>query len=283
MGKLKGTFAVTSIAIWTVCVCIPLYIMGFMRAFTPASLRPRWAGPMDCIIDLWVSWNILLVKLLDIVEVELTLPDSLQDRNRWFVVVSNHQSWADILILQNVFRHRLPVLKFFTKRELIWVPFVGPAMWMLGFPYVRRFSSSDSKTDASRRARNVETLQSTGKRFFDRPVAALSFLEGTRFTPAKQQDQESPYTFLLNPRTGGVGFVLDLFDELPFGVVDVTLVYEGKVPGFFEFLCGECPRVVADVQLVEPPANDYEAVKTWVDDLWREKDLRISGVQERLS
>ena len=282
MRILRGSTAIVSIAIWTICVCAALYAMSAMKIFTPGSLKRKWAAPLDFIIDLWVSWNIILVNTLGIVKIDLSIPDSLQDRNRWFVVVSNHQSWADILILQNIFRHRLPVLKFFTKRELIWVPFVGLAMWILGFPYVRRFSSGDTSTDSGRRAQNTATLQTTGKRFLDRPIATLSFLEGTRFTIEKQERQDSPYTHLLTPRAGGVGFVLNLFRDLPFDVVDVTLVYEGGAPSFFSFLCGDCPKVVASVRLVQPPEDGPSAVKDWVADLWQEKDSRLSAIKAQV-
>jgi 1-acyl-sn-glycerol-3-phosphate acyltransferase len=54
-------------------------------------------------------------------------------RDGWYLAISNHQSWPDILILQTILR-RTPAIKFFTKRQLLFIPFFGQAMWCLGFP-----------------------------------------------------------------------------------------------------------------------------------------------------
>ena len=48
-------------------------------------------------------------------------------RQEWYLMTSNHQSWADILVLQKVTNRRVPSLKFFLKQELIWVPLLGLA------------------------------------------------------------------------------------------------------------------------------------------------------------
>ena len=37
------------------------------------------------------------------------------------------------MILQRVFGHRIPMLKFFIKQELIYAPVVGIAWWVLTF------------------------------------------------------------------------------------------------------------------------------------------------------
>ncbi len=58
---------------------------------------------------------------------------------------SNHRSWVDILVLQSIFNRRIPFLKFFLKRQLIWVPLLGLAWWALDFPFMRRYSSSSSR------------------------------------------------------------------------------------------------------------------------------------------
>ena len=53
------------------------------------------------------------------------------DPRRWYVVSSNHQSWVDIFVLQEVLGDRIPLLKFMLKRELLLVPFIGLAWWAL--------------------------------------------------------------------------------------------------------------------------------------------------------
>ncbi|MEZ4565573.1 MAG: 1-acyl-sn-glycerol-3-phosphate acyltransferase [Desulfobacterales bacterium] len=34
-----------------------------------------------------------------------------------YLVISNHRSWTDIFVLQHIFNHRIPFLKFFLKKE----------------------------------------------------------------------------------------------------------------------------------------------------------------------
>lgn len=52
-------------------------------------------------------------------------------RNEWYIVVSNHQTMIDIIVLQKIFHGRIPFLKYFMKQELIWVPVLGLAWWAL--------------------------------------------------------------------------------------------------------------------------------------------------------
>jgi 1-acyl-sn-glycerol-3-phosphate acyltransferase len=54
--------------------------------------------------------------------------------DRWYLVIANHQSWSDILVLQKIFNRKIPFLKFFLKKELIWVPFMGIAWWRARLP-----------------------------------------------------------------------------------------------------------------------------------------------------
>ena len=41
------------------------------------------------------------------------------DANTWYMAMSNHQSWADIFVLLVTANHRIPLLKFFMKKELL--------------------------------------------------------------------------------------------------------------------------------------------------------------------
>jgi hypothetical protein len=44
--------------------------------------------------------------------------DGLDPRG-WYLVNCNHQSWADILVLQHLLTRRIPLLKFFLKQQLL--------------------------------------------------------------------------------------------------------------------------------------------------------------------
>jgi hypothetical protein len=74
--------------------------------------------------------------------------------------------------------------------------------------------------------------------------------------------------------------------------VDVTIVYPGGVPSFWDFLCGRLERVVVRVRLIPIPiefaSGDYatdsryrKTVQRWQQELWHEKDDEIDGLLRR--
>lgn len=278
----RGCIAIVIIALNTIFWCIPIYVFGIIRLIIPSPEgRALIAGPMDRAIDGWVSVNHLLIKILNIVSIEVVSALPAADRKNWYVIMSNHQSWADILILQVSLRNLTPPVKFYTKRELIWAPLIGLAMWFLGFPYVRRLQPNQPVPDrGDLRDLNKEAMLKASSRFLDRPVAVLSFLEGTRFTSAKHKRTGSPFKYLLKPRVGGFAFALTQLDEVQPKVLDITLLYEGNVPDFWEFLCGRCRKVRMEIQEVPSIPRKSEDLRHWVDEHWQKKDGRIASMRE---
>ena len=288
METLRGGIAMAWIALHTAFWCVPLYVMGCVRLALPASrIRVGIGGLMDRIIDGWVASNRLLVWALRLSDIEARF-NGAEDlrRDGWYLVASNHQSWVDIIVLQNTLLGRIPPLKFFTKRELIWVPLVGVAMWFLGFPYVRRYGRErlERNPELAEHDRNATLKASQG--FAERPTSVLSFLEGTRFTKAKHAAQRSPYRHLLRPKAGGLSYVATALDHRATALVDVTIHYHGGVPGFWDFLCGRCPRIDVAVDTLAVPesltrssSDAREILNRWADELWRAKDRRIAEVR----
>ena len=278
----RGCTAIVIIALNTFFWCVPIYVLGLIRLIIPSTEgRALIAGPMDRAVDGWVSVNRMLIKLLNIVSIEALSTLPVLDRKNWYVIMSNHQSWADILILQVSLRKLTPPVKFYTKRELIWAPLIGLAMWFLGFPYVRRGKPNQPSPDrGDLHDLNKEAMLKASSRFLDRPVAVLSFLEGTRFTSAKHKRTGSPFKHLLKPRVGGFAFALTQLEEVQPKVLDITLLYEGSVPNFWEFLCGRCRKVRMEVQEVASVPAESEDLRQWVDSHWQEKDDRIASLRE---
>ena len=285
MDTLRGVISMAWIAVHTTLWCVPLYLMGCVRLLIPPGrMRTGIGGLMDRIIDGWVASNRLLVWALrlSVIDARVSGVEKLA-RNGWYLVVSNHQSWVDIIVLQNTFLGRIPPLKFFTKRELIWVPLVGVAMWFLGFPYVRRYGRErlEQNPELAKHDRNATLKASRG--FAERPTSVLSFLEGTRFTKAKHADQGSPYRHLLRPRPGGLSYVATALGDRANALVDVTIHYEGGVPGFWDFLCGRCRRIDVTVDTLAVPepltytgSDRRDVLNRWVEELWRAKDRRVA-------
>ena len=212
-------------------------------------------------------------------------------RDRSYLVISNHQSWVDIPALVQAFNRKTPYFKFFLKQELIWVPFLGLAFWALDYPFMKRYSKAFLAKHPQMQGKDLEITRAACEKFKRLPVTVVNYLEGTRFTPAKQAQQQSPYRYLLKPKAGGVAFVLASLGEQIDAVLDVTLVYpEGKAPGFWALLSGQVDKVIIDIQTrslaPELWQGDYQNdsqfrqyMQDWVSQLWQEKDARIARIR----
>lgn len=276
MHRLIGAFSAFVVAMTTVLVCIPLYVLGIIRLIVPIPSFRRWlAYPMDVVIDVWVSSFRWLIRTCRLIDIQVELPPLLRDRRNWQVIVCNHQSWVDIVVLQVSFRDVAPVLKFFTKHELIWVPFVGLAMWFLGFPYVYRAKSTGPGLSEAQREINETVLKREGRRFLDKPVAVINFVEGTRFTPAKRDSRGSPYVNLLRPRRGGLLQTLVVLEDRVGTVLNATIQYRGEIPGFWDLLSGRTSGVQLVVEEIPKPSTDQDTLTNWLNDQWEEKDQQL--------
>jgi 1-acyl-sn-glycerol-3-phosphate acyltransferase len=209
------------------------------------------------------------------------------DPRGWYLVNSNHQTWADIFVLQHIFNRRIPLLKFFIKDQLKWVPIMGLAWWALDFPFMRRHSEEYLKRHPEMRGKDQEATRRACEKFAMIPTSVMNFLEGTRFTPAKHAKQQSPYRHLLKPKAGGIALALNAMGDKFRAILDVTIVYPDGAPDFIDFLCGRMCRVIVRVQSLPVPEHlmnsDYsgdpavrEAFAVWVRQLWSDKDAQIS-------
>lgn len=285
IGILSATFVVLNTAL----NCIPLYLAGIVRGLLHLlGLRTaaRWiANHMDWIIESWVGANRQMFRALHLTRIEIDWIDCESlSRDDWYMVISNHQSWTDIVVLQVALHRHIPPIKFFTKAQLIWIPLLGIAMWLLGFPYVRRLSkaqieASPELLELDRKA----TLQSC-EGFRAKPTTVLNFLEGTRFTPSKHGAQQARYRTLLNPKTGGFTYVVAALERELHQVLDVTIEYPHGIPTFWDFMTGNCPQVRLRVERLEIPAEIRDAesleekrprLQAWIDSLWQAKDARL--------
>ena len=211
------------------------------------------------------------------------------DPHSWYMVNSNHQSWVDILVLQHLLNRRIPLLKFFLKAQLIWVPVMGLAWWALEFPFMRRHTEDYLKKHPEMRGKDQETTRKACAKYALIPTSVMNFLEGTRFTKAKHAKQQSPYQHLLKPKAGGMALALNAMGDKFQAILDVTIVYPDGAPTFNDFLLGKVRRIVVRVHSLPIPRHlmqgDYaqdpafrEAFSQWVQQLWREKDAQITAL-----
>ena len=285
MHLLKGVLACVALLLATVSVFSVLAWWAFRLNFTKGVARAKLKRRMDNILIWWTSSNRLMIKALGLTNAHVNWHNVAEVKpDQWYLVICNHQSWADILLLQTFLLDTIPPLKFFTKSQLIWIPFVGVAMYVLGFPYVKRVSRDQIRANPELRHVDRDNVFKACEGFNNHPTCVLNFVEGTRFTAEKHQRQNSEYNHLLRPKAGGIDYVLQGMEQQLHRVVDVTIVYPGGVPTFWDFLQGKCRDVHIDIRQlplpeltgVTDPAHRKTSLAQWMRQIWLEKDQLIT-------
>ena len=287
-------FVPTLIALNTVfwfSLFLPIIALKLLFFFAPGV--QRWGSKVLMKLgSYWISGNSGVFYLTQKTRWEITGLEQL-DMDKSYLVISNHLSWTDIVVLQHVFNHRIPFLKFFLKKELIWVPLLGVAWWALDFPFMKRFSKAHLEKHPEDRGKDMETTRKYCERFKDYPVSVINFLEGSRFTPEKKQKQNSPYRYLLKPKAGGIAHALSILGDSFNAVLDVTLIYPGNDNKslIWQLFEGKIPKIVVNINHRPVPENttgknyqEDEAYRTqiqnWVNTLWQDKDAYIASYHQ---
>lgn len=290
LSNLRGALALAVITVNTIGWFTPLMVFTLLKFLVPVAgfrrLMTRWIMAMG---ENWVSCNAFVFGVVNDTRWDVRGLETLS-RDAWYLVVANHQSWTDIVILQTVFNRRIPFLKFFLKHQLIWFPVLGLAFWALDMPFMKRYPKSYLQKHPEKKGADLEATRRACRKFRDTPTSVINFLEGTRFTEAKRDRRNSPYTHLLPPRAGGVAMAIASMGEMFDAIVDVTIVYPDGVPRFWQMMCGGLTHVVVDVTArpIEPflLGGDYAGDRDfrhrfhqWLGTLWREKDERLACIR----
>lgn len=239
---------------------------------------------------LWSSINRLVFWLCTRIEWDIQIPQSIS-KSQSYVLICNHQSWNDILINQKVFYRLLPPVVYFMKRELINIPILGWACWLLGFPFMRRYSKAYLAKYPEKRGTDIAETQKACARFKDFPATFVNYPEGTRFTQTKRQQQLSPFHSLLKPRAGGIALALQAMQGQIKHIVNVTIVYPDGVKGLWQFLGGAAKKISVHAELIPVTKNligDYVndekfrmEFQQWLNSVWANKDKAIKQLMYR--
>lgn len=236
---LKGCIALLLYIANTLFWVPLLLIMSLLKFFIPLkSFLVIFNLLINGIASSWISVNNCCQQIVNNTQYHIEGVDDLKADN-WYLVVCNHQSWTDILVLQRIFHRKIPFLKFFLKKELIWVPLLGLAWWALDFPFMKRYPSEFLKNNPKFKGKDIEITRKACEKFKATPISIMNFVEGTRFTPEKHRRQNSPYRHLLKPKSGGIAFVLSAMGEKLNTLLDVTIVYPQRSPTFGTSCAGE--------------------------------------------
>ncbi|MBT8086431.1 MAG: acyltransferase [Gammaproteobacteria bacterium] len=295
LQQIRGILVFAGFTINTIFWFVPVFLLGVVKLLVPVTAFRRfltrilmWLG------ESWVAVNSVILTVGCSIDWQERGLQNLR-RDRWYLVMANHQTWVDILVLQKVFNRRVPFLKFFIKQQLVWFPLLGLAWWALDMPFMKRFSPSYLAKNPHMKGKDLQTTRRACEKFRHAPTSIINFVEGTRFSEAKRKARKSPYRHLLPPRAGGLAVALSAMGELFNGILDVTLVYPDEPVSFWDMCCGRHVRVIVDVRELAVDewllSGDYEqdrkfrrSVHRWIGDIWQQKDeLMERGLEEENS
>lgn len=287
---LLGILSILALIFYTLFLGVFLFIAVLFRLMLPTRAGRRWANPLVVeVASVWVGG--LLWWMKSVLKIDIQVDHDLDlHPHQWNLIVANHQSWIDIFALLSVTLRRLPILKFFIKKQLIWVPIAGVAWWALDYPFMSRHSRDYLKKHPEKAGQDLETTRKACEKFSDQPTTIVNFLEGTRLTPEKQAKQNSPYRHLLKPKAGGIAFAIQALGQKFDTIIDTTIHYQGKPPNYWDMACGRVGTVTLKMRKLAIPdrfltmdytnnREDRAAFQQWVTELWQHKDAELDALE----
>ena len=283
-GALSMLLYILNTLFWSV----PIMLLALLK-LPPLT---RWQSWMTYLLDAcavsWISVNNFTTRLFTRIRWHISGLDRLS-RKDWYLVLANHQSWADILVLQNVFNRKIPFIKFFLKKELIYVPVIGLCWWALDFPFMKRYSKAFLQLNPHLQGKDIETTRKACRKFRFKPAAIMNFVEGTRFTREKHDKQQAPYQNLLKPKAGGAAFVLGAMGEQLHKILDITIHYPKGIPTFWDYISGKVRDITVQVNVLPITPDllgdyndnqDRERFQQWINQLWQQTEQQLTALKQ---
>lgn len=290
MGQIHAILATLFLIVTTTLFFIPVLFIGLFKLIPNKSWQAFCTRCVDGIATFWCGINNYYVNNMQNIKWEISGLNNLNPKD-WYLVVANHQSWLDIVILHRLFNKRIPVLKFFIKDQLKWVPFLGFSWWAMGCPFMKRYSKEYLARKPHKQGKDLISTQKAIETFKRTPASIMNFVEGTRFTPIKKDQQQSPYNHLLKPKAGGIGFIISSMGSQITSLLDVTIVYSEKNHSLWDFLCKRVKAIKVNIREIPIPnqfksfelihdSSTQNEFKDWLNKKWAEKDQLIASLQD---
>ncbi|KAI9740321.1 MAG: hypothetical protein M1834_004900 [Cirrosporium novae-zelandiae] len=153
-------------------------ILSFLLPFS--FISPTLVYNLSSIIASLV-WHGIQQIFVSFNHANITISGIPLPQNESAIVVVNHVSWTDFYMIQAlaIRSGMLGRCRYFAKKQLRWVPFLGWGLWAMGMPLVSREWTKDQK--------EIERVF-WGPKQFGWPIWLISYSEATRFTPRKHAE-----------------------------------------------------------------------------------------------
>ncbi|MBD1559183.1 acyltransferase [Vibrio sp. S9_S30] len=283
---------VTLVILNSALCSIPIVLLALVKCLVPGQKwKTRVTQGANFFMWLWATLNGVILVISNRIEWRIEGGEGLK-KEGWYLMISNHLSWTDIVVLCSVFKDRIPMPKFFLKQQLLYVPFVGMACWALDMPFMRRYSREYLIKHPEKRGQDLETTRRSCEKFRHLPTTVVNYVEGTRYTTEKLKKSRSPYRHLLAPKSGGIAYTLAAMGEQFDHIIDVTLAYPDNVDTpFKDMLMGKMKRIEVRIRLIpmtDEVRGDYfndkpykRQFQQWLWDIWQDKDELLKSIYQR--
>lgn len=288
-GKIYCAIALLVLFSTTLIGFIPIFVLGLLKLTPNQRVKNFCTKKVNRIVTLWNDANNLFLKISNPTHFEVNGVDSFSTDD-WYLVIANHQSWLDIVILHRLFNRKIPVLKFFIKDQLKWMPLLGFCWWTMDCPFMKRYSPAYLKKNPHKKGKDLQSTEKALTSFKQTPSTLMSFIEGTRYSPEKKSLQNSPYQYLLKPKAGGISFVISTMGQKITHLLDVTITYPKGGNLLWNFLCHQLDLIKINIrkipipsQFLTPSLIEDETIKLefreWLNEKWLEKDQLITTMK----
>ncbi|ATC93068.1 acyltransferase [Pseudoalteromonas tunicata] len=238
----------------------------------------------------WCLGNRLAIRLA-CANLKLSINGHLKS-DGWYLLIANHQSSLDIVLLTAL--GQLPAPKFFLKDELKFVPFVGMGAWAMDMPFMKRVSKAKLAKNPKLKGMDVARTKKSCAHFRNHPTTIINFVEGSRFSKAKHQSQQSEYQHLLKPKAGGIAFALEVLGQQFDAMLNASIVYTGNSESILkDFFTGQLTHIAIeiDVMAIAPELiGDYQTDRAFrfsfqqqLNQIWQAKDQQLDVMKKQRS
>lgn len=299
-SQLSRAMCLGAVAAQSCMVGTPLFALGAVKLASQQTPRLDELGQkadkgIIHIANAWIGVNNWLIDhVLPTKDWRISLPPQLDEHKR-YLLICNHQSWVDTSVIQYISQDRLPLTRFFAKQELLYIPVVGQAFYLLDFPMMKRPDKEKLAKNPSLLGRDLAEARRACQLLANKPFVLLNYLEGTRFSPQKHAKQHSPYRHLLKPKAGGFALAIASLGDKIDAILDMTIVYPDGVPDYDDLWAAKVNKIGVDIREVTMDERLFVALKQggyqtdattkqqlheWLDELWQQKDATIEGLLE---
>lgn len=282
------TLLIINTLVWGSLICVG----GIVKIFIPiASLRSAITAFMNRFMWAWANCNGGILWLIANIEWDIEGLEHLHKQG-WYLLISNHLSGFDIAAQTYILRNNIPMLKFFLKKELLYVPIMGLGCWALDMPFMNRTSPEKLRKNPKLKGKDLQTTRRSCEKFKTIPTSIINYVEGSRFTIDKQARQNSPYRYLLKPKAGGIAFALSAMGEQFDALLNLTIVYPDAPKDILSgVMHGKVNKVIIRIEALPVPqvdSNQYfndgqyrASFQRNLNDIWQQKDDLIHQLLEQ--